>query len=91
MSCSPEAENRQRGYCDVHTLRALLSSEVKASGFAYALKAGLWATECCTITAVSQLDEDSTCFQYVPLNVRRTFLRAVKLEAMAGTALTMLL
>jgi hypothetical protein len=50
----------------------------------YALRAGLWATECCTITAVSELDEDAPCLQYVPLEVRRIFLQAVKLEAMAG-------
>jgi hypothetical protein len=57
----------------------------------YVLEAGVWATECCTITAVSELDEDAPCFQYVPLDVRRIFLQIVKLEAMAGNTLVYVL
>jgi hypothetical protein len=85
---SAAAANRPCGYFDVPTRRALQTSEIKASGFFYALQAGLWATECCTITAAGQLDEDAPCFKYVPLEVRHLFLQAIRLEVLAGTATT---
>jgi hypothetical protein len=63
----------------------LHTHEVKSSGYYYALKAGLWSTQCCTITDVGQLEVDAPCLQYVPLNVQRVFLQAVRLEVLAGT------
>ena len=37
----------------------LHTHEVKSSGYYYALKAGLWSTQCCTITDVGQLEVDA--------------------------------
>jgi hypothetical protein len=64
--------------CWEYVLFKLFGHNWDASGYKAVLMSALWCRNLLTVEAVSDLDEQSECFQDVPLAVRREFFEKLK-------------